>query len=81
MKQLTPMGLVKIMAQVTAIMVIPMVGGAVVGLVIDTMLRTSPLFVLIGLATGTMFSAIGIWLLVRAGVRSGYGMRSPRRDA
>ena len=35
MKQLTPMGLVKILAQVTAIMVIPMVGGAVAGLLID----------------------------------------------
>ena len=35
MKQLTPMGLVKILAQVTAIMVIPMVGGAVAGIMID----------------------------------------------
>ena len=72
MAQLTPMGLVKILAQVTAIMVIPMVGGAVAGLVIDGMQGTSPLYVLIGLAVGTLISAIGIWLLIRAGVRKGY---------
>jgi F0F1-type ATP synthase assembly protein I len=72
MAQLTPMGLVKILAQVTAIMVIPMVGGAVAGLVIDGMQGTTPLYVLIGLAVGTLISAIGIWLLVRAGVRKGY---------
>jgi F0F1-type ATP synthase assembly protein I len=69
MAQLTPMGLVKILAQVTAIMVIPMVGGAVAGLVIDGMLGTAPLYVLLGLAVGTAISAIGIWLLIRAGVR------------
>jgi hypothetical protein len=73
MKQLTPMGLVKIMAQVTAIMVIPMVGGAVAGVVIDGMLGTSPLLVLGGLAVGTLIAAIGIWLLIGAGVRRGYG--------
>ena len=72
MAQLTPLGLVKILGQVTAIMVIPMVGGAVIGLVIDGMLATSPLYVLIGLAVGTLISAIGIWLLIRAGVRRGY---------
>jgi hypothetical protein len=33
---------------------------------------TTPLYVLIGLAVGTLISAIGIWLLIRAGVRKGY---------
>ena len=80
MAQLTPMGLVKILAQVTAIMVIPMVGGAVAGLVLDGMLGTSPLLVLLGLAVGTLISAIGIWLLIRAGVRKGYTDGSPRHD-
>lgn len=80
MKQLTSMGLVKIMAQVTAIMVIPMVGGAVIGVVVDMMLGTSPLSVLIGLAIGTVLSAVGIWLLIRAGLRNGYGSRSQRHD-
>ncbi len=72
MAQLTPLGLARILAQVTAIMVIPIVGGAVAGLVIDGMLGTSPLYVLIGLGVGTVISAIGIWLLIRAGVRKGY---------
>ncbi|MGH2446722.1 MAG: AtpZ/AtpI family protein [Candidatus Limnocylindria bacterium] len=74
------MGLVRILAQVTAIMVIPMVGGAVIGLVIDTTLGTSPLSVLIGLAIGTAISAVGIWLLIRAGARDGFGAGSPRHD-
>jgi len=80
MKQLTPMGLVKILAQVTAIMVIPMVGGAVAGLLIDRALETSPLFVLIGLLLGTAVSAVGVWLLIRAGTRGEPVARSPRHD-
>jgi len=80
MKQLTPMGLVKIMAQVTAIMVIPILGGAVAGLLIDKALETSPLFVLIGLLVGTAVSAVGVWLLIRAGTRGEPVARSPRHD-
>jgi len=80
MKQLTPMGLVKILAQVTAIMVIPMVGGAVAGLLIDRARETSPLFVLIGLLLGTAVSAVGVWLLIRAGTRGEPVARSPRHD-
>ena len=40
MAQLTPTGLVKIMGLVTLIMVVPMVGGAVAGLVLDKLLGT-----------------------------------------
>ena len=80
MAQLTPTGLIKIFGQVTAIMVVPIVGGAVAGLVLDGMLGTSPLLVLVGLAAGTLISAIGIWLLIRAGVRKGYADGSPRHD-
>ena len=72
MAQLTPMGLVKILVQVTAIMVIPIMGGAVAGLILDRSLDTSPLLVLSGLAAGTLIAAIGIWLLIRSGVRKGY---------
>jgi hypothetical protein len=72
MTQLTPLGLIRILAQVTAIMVIPMVGGAVAGLVLDGLLGTSPLCVLLGLGVGTLISAIGIWLLIRSGVKKGY---------
>jgi hypothetical protein len=45
------------------------------------MLGTSPLLVLIGLGLGTLIAAIGIWLLIRAGVRKGYTDGSPRHDA
>ena len=53
MAQLTPTGLIKIMGLVTLIMVIPIVGGSVAGLVLDRIFGTSPLLVLIGLAVGT----------------------------
>jgi hypothetical protein len=79
MAQLTPAGLVKILGLVTGIMVVPMVGGAVAGLILDGMLGTSPLLVLSGLAGGTLIAAIGIWLLIRAGVRRGY-TQSNQRD-
>ena len=82
MAQLTPLGLIRILAQVTAIMVIPMVGGAVAGIVLDGMLGTTPLYVLIGLGVGTLISALGIWLLIRAGVRKGYtSAGNSRHDA
>jgi len=71
MTQLTPMGLVKILGQVTAIMVISIVGSAVAGLILDRMLGTSPLLALIGLAAGTVIAAFGIRLLIRSGVRRG----------
>jgi F0F1-type ATP synthase assembly protein I len=81
MSQLTPLGLIKILGQVTAIMVIPLVGGAVAGVLIDRALETSPLYVLVGLGVGTLIAAVGIWLLIRAGVRKGYTDQSPRHDA
>jgi ABC-type enterobactin transport system permease subunit len=81
MAQLTPLGLVKIMGLVTLIMLIPMVGGAVTGLVLDRLLSTSPFLVLTGLGVGTLIAAIGIWLLIRAGVRRGYTGGGPRDQA
>ena len=41
MAQLTPLGLMKIMAQVTAIMVISILGSAVAGLILDRMLMAT----------------------------------------
>jgi NhaP-type Na+/H+ or K+/H+ antiporter len=72
MAQLTPTGLAKILGLVTLIMVVPMMGGAVAGLVLDRALGTSPLLVLLGVVVGTLIAAIGIWLLIRAGARRGY---------
>jgi F0F1-type ATP synthase assembly protein I len=73
MAQLTPTGLSKILGLVTLIMVIPIVGGSVAGLVLDGAFGTSPLLVLVGLLVGSLIAAIGIWLLIRAGMRRGYG--------
>ena len=81
MAQLTPMGLVKILGLVTLIMVIPIVGGAVAGLILDGVLATSPILVLAGLAVGTLISAFGIWLLIRAGVGRGYTGGGPSSGA
>lgn len=73
MAQLTPTGLVKILGLVTLIMVLPIVGGSVAGLLLDGVFGTSPLLVLIGLTVGSLIAALGIWLLIRAGIRRGYG--------
>lgn len=81
MAQLTPTGLIKIMGLVTLIMVVPMVGGAVSGLVLDGLLGTSPLLVLIGVGVGTLIAAIGIWLLIRTGVQRGYTDGRPGDEA
>lgn len=40
--------------------IVPMLGGAILGLVADVVARTSPQFVLIGLAGGTLVSIL--WL-------------------
>jgi hypothetical protein len=81
MAHLTPTGLIKIMGLVTLIMVVPMMGGAVSGLVMDGLLGTSPLFVLIGVGVGTLIAAIGIWLLIRTGVRRGFTDGRPGDEA
>ena len=81
MAQLTPTGLVKIMGLVTLIMVVPMMGGAVAGLVLDKLLGTAPMLVLLGVAVGSLIAAIGIWLLIRTGVRRGYADGRPGDQA
>jgi hypothetical protein len=73
MAQLTPTGLIKILGLVSLIMVIPIVGGSVAGLILDGVFGTSPVLVLIGLAVGSLIAALGIWALIRAGIRRGYG--------
>lgn len=66
MTQLTPVGLIRILGQVSAIVVIPMVGGAVAGLLLDGLLDTSPLCVLSGFVVGNLVAICGIWLYIRA---------------
>ena len=72
MTQLTSAGLVKILGHVTVIMSAVLIG-TVAGIVIDGVLATSPLFVLIGLAVGTVIAAVGVWVYIRARLRAGFG--------
>ena len=55
----------RILGEVTLIMLVPMLGGVVFGLVLDAQAGTSPIFVLGGLVLGSLTSGIGIWLYVR----------------
>ncbi|HSM38198.1 MAG TPA: hypothetical protein VK838_02615 [Candidatus Limnocylindrales bacterium] len=72
MTQLTPVDLVRILGHVTLILVVPMVGGTVLGLVLDAMLGTSPLLGVGGLAGGSLVAGLGIWLYIRTrGPRAG----------
>jgi F0F1-type ATP synthase assembly protein I len=66
----TSPGPARILGEVTLIMVIPMLGGVVIGLVLDAQAGTSPIFVLGGLALGSITSAAGIWLYIRKRPRS-----------
>jgi F0F1-type ATP synthase assembly protein I len=66
MAQLTSIGLIKILGHVSAIVVIPILGGAVAGLVIDRILGTSPIYVLSGFAVGNLIAILGLWLYIRS---------------
>ena len=83
MAQLTPIGLLKILGQVTLILVVPMVGGAVAGIGLDAILGTTPICVLSGFGVGNLIAIVGIWLYIRSGMRrygtgsSGGGHGSP----
>jgi F0F1-type ATP synthase assembly protein I len=45
------------------------VGGLVIGLLVDNALGTSPLFVLVGIAVGILAGAVSFWVRVRAALR------------
>jgi F0F1-type ATP synthase assembly protein I len=66
MTQLTPADLIRILGIVTVILVVSMVGGTVLGLVLDAMLGTSPVLVIGGLTVGSLVAALGVWLYIRA---------------
>ena len=68
MNRLTNVGLFVILGQVTLIMATVLVA-SVIGIVVDSVLHTSPMFVLIGFVIGNVVAAAGIWLFIRAGTR------------
>jgi F0F1-type ATP synthase assembly protein I len=45
------------------------VGGTVIGLLLDNAAGTAPLFVLIGVAVGILAGAVGFWAKVRTALR------------
>lgn len=55
----------RVLAQVTLIVVLPLMGGVIVGLVADGNLGTAPLFVLSGLAIGTLVTALWLRWFIR----------------
>jgi F0F1-type ATP synthase assembly protein I len=81
MAPLTPLGLIRILGHVSAIMAIPMVGGAVAGILLDRAQGTSPLFVLSGFAIGNLVAIIGIWLYIRWHTRRGIAQPDSGDDA
>lgn len=50
----------RVLAQVTLIVALPLLGGVVAGLVLDGISGTAPLFVLTGMAIGTLVTVL--WL-------------------
>lgn len=75
MAQLTPLGLIRILGHVSAILIVPMVGGAVLGLLLDRSQGTSPLFVFSGFALGNLVAIAGIWLYIWSHTRRGFGRK------
>jgi len=45
------------------------VGGLVIGLLVDQAAGTSPLFVLLGILVGIVVGAVGFWARIRAALR------------
>ena len=65
MQKQTSVGLLKMLGHVTLLMWIPMLGGGVAGMVLDSIAGTSPLLAAGGLLLGTLVSAAGIWWYIR----------------
>lgn len=58
-----------VLAQVSLRVLVPMLGGAIAGLVADAIARTAPQFVLIGLAAGTLVSILWLRSFIVSNVR------------
>ncbi len=65
----TRVGLAKVLAQVSAIVVIPILGGSVSGIVVDRVVGTAALWVFVGFGIGNLVAVVGLWLYIRAGLR------------
>jgi F0F1-type ATP synthase assembly protein I len=66
MAHMTSTGPLKVLGHVTLIVAVPLLGGAIAGIVLDAILGTSPLFVLSGFAAGNLVAIVGVGLYIRA---------------
>jgi len=57
--------LARVFAQVSAIVIIPILGGAALGIVADRSLGNASLWVFVGFGIGNLLAIIGIWLYIR----------------
>ena len=80
MAQGTSAGLLKILGQVSVIVVVPILGGAVTGIVLDRLLGTTPLLVLSGFVVGNVVAIGGVWAYIRTQLRRMGDTRADRRD-
>ncbi len=69
----------RVLALVSLMVALPLLGGAIIGLVADNVLATTPLYTLIGLALGSLVSAV---LLLRYVATNAARLRAgePPRD-
>lgn len=51
-------------------LVAAVVGGLVLGLLVDHWLDTAPVFVLVGIALGILAAGVGFWTRIRAALRT-----------
>ena len=58
-----------VLAHVSLRVILPLLGGAIAGLVADRIGQTAPLFVLIGIAVGTIVSVLWLRAYIVSGVR------------
>jgi F0F1-type ATP synthase assembly protein I len=80
MAQGTSAGLLKILGQVSVIVVVPILGGAVTGIILDRVLGTSPLLVLGGFVAGNLVAILGVWVYIRQQMRRLVGDGPDRHD-
>ncbi|MGI8829909.1 MAG: hypothetical protein ACR2I5_09105 [Candidatus Limnocylindria bacterium] len=58
-----------VLAHVTLRVIVPLLGGVIAGLVADGIGQTAPLFVLIGMAVGTIVSVLWLRVYIVSGVQ------------
>lgn len=67
----THAGVARNLVLVTLIVAVPILGGAVSGILLDRMLGATPLFMFVGVGGGNVVAALGVWLLARRISREG----------